>query len=68
MLDTISLSHEAWKGRVCWRRRISPTVTYEKNDCVLMPKGEFKLASDPNPAWPGSVRGGARACGEPSMS
>ena len=32
-----------------------------KNDNVLMPKGEFKLAlnPNPNPAW-GS--GGARAC------
>ena len=35
-----------------------------KNDSVLMPKCEFKLAS--NPAQLDG--GGARACGEPSMS
>ena len=38
-----------------------------KNDSVLMPKGEFKLA--PNPAW---LRAGRRrracVCGEPSIS
>ena len=40
-----------------------------KNDSVLMPKGEFKLAPNPNPARLGSVRGsGVRVCGEPSMS
>ena len=35
-----------------------------KNDSVLMPKGEFKLAPNPNPAQLGSVRGcdGAHAC------
>ena len=34
-----------------------------KNDSVLMLKGEFKLAPNPNPA-----RGGAPMCGEPSKS
>ena len=32
-----------------------------KNDSVLMPKGEFKLAPNPNPARLGAVRGGAAA-------
>ena len=45
-----------------------------KNNIVLMPKGEFKLASNPNSARPGSVRFGAgrprraHVCGEPSIS
>ena len=45
-----------------------------KNNSVLMPKGEFKLALNPNPARLGSVRFGvgrsrrAHLCGEPSMS
>ena len=67
-------SHEAWKGCVCsvnshsrvfWRRRISSMVTYVKNDSVLMPKGEFKLA--PNLARFSEGRR-ARVRGEPSMS
>ena len=41
-----------------------------KKDSILMPKGEFKLASNSNPTWLGSVRGGggARVCSKPCMS
>ena len=40
-----------------------------KNNSVLMPKGEFKLASNPNPARFGAGwRRRSRLCGEPSMS
>ena len=40
-----------------------------KNDNVLMPKGEFKLASNPNPAWlDAGRRRRAHVCGEPNMS
>ena len=48
LLMTVRYSHEAWKGR----------------DNVLMPKGEFKLALNPNPAQLGAGRRrrAARAC------
>ena len=73
LLMTVRYSHEVWKGRVmenrhsrvCWRRRINPTVTYAKNDIVLMLKGEFNLAPNPKTDRLGSVWGGTvatRAC------
>ena len=53
-------SHEAWKGRVCsWRTDTVASAgedasvqryPMQKNDSVLMPKGELKLALNPNPA------------------
>ena len=30
LLMTVWYNHEAWKGCVCWRRRMSPMVTYAK--------------------------------------
>ena len=39
-----------------------------KNDSILMPKGEFKLASNPNLARLESMRGRVRVCGEPNIS
>ena len=47
LLMTVRYSHEAW-GRVVFAEE--DASVQRKNDSVLMTKGEFKLASNPNPA------------------
>ena len=69
LLMTIRYSHEAWKGRVCSWRTVMKLLekthqsndNLRKNDNVLMPKGEFKLAPNPNPN-PARRSGDARVC------
>ena len=85
LLMTVRYSHEVW-GRVvsvsvhgeqtqsCLLEKTHQSNgNLRKNDSFLMPKGEFKLAPNPNPSQLGSVRGGAAAAcarvwAEPSMS
>ena len=51
LLMTVRYSHEAWEGRTNTVASAGEdaSVQLHKNDSVLMPKGEFKLASNPNP-------------------
>ena len=58
---TVRYSHEAW-GRVVSAGEDASVL--RKNVSILMPKGEFKLDLNPNPARLYSVRGGggAHAC------
>ena len=71
LLMTVRYSHEAWgrvvsisvHGEQTHLRMLEKTHQSNgnlcKNDNFLMPKGEFKLASNPNPAQLGD---GSRAC------
>ena len=75
LLMTVRYSHEAWgrvvsvlvHGEQTQSRLLEKTHQSNgnlcKNDNVLMPKGEFKLAPNPNPARLSAGRGdGERAC------
>ena len=67
LLMIVRYSHEAWDKQTqshLLEKTHQSNSNLCKNDSVLMPKGEFKLAPNPNPARLGSVR----VCDEPSMS